>query len=380
MRRRTAIGILVVAVIVVGGLVAFVLSQQRVRDLTSQGDRVNILVLAIDDRAEPRCHLAAVISLAPEQEAGILILPSALRMRFADAELAALIDRYPDISPEAARDAVAAFLGVEIPYHVEIDDRELEGAIDALDGLSIAVEEETPCVETVSSGDGPPYDGATIVEYLRCSEALSRDHGLRAHQRVLAAILSAGLRQDGDQRAAARAIHPRLRTNLSLVDFLDLARIATRAKSETPLTGILPVIEQAVEGRVVLEPRIVETTRLVARLLEGNDFLTPADVRVAVFNGNGARDIAKHTAAFLRARSFPVVYEGNADSFDYERTLIVHFGDGDKARLVATTLPGEKTLRTADAFEPHLSVLRPYIPGGTDVLVVLGRGFEVDDG
>ncbi|UCF09963.1 MAG: LytR C-terminal domain-containing protein, partial [Candidatus Bipolaricaulota bacterium] len=224
--------------------------------------------------------------------------------------------------------------------------------------------------------------GAEVIAYLRCAEADSRGRGLLAQQEVLAGMMRAGMGLPEVARQQARALHLQLRSNLLLGDLFNLAEMARATPRESLQTGILPTLVESVDGEQRVEPHIVQTTRLVARLLRGMNFLVPEDVQVAVFNGNGARDLARRTGDFLRARSFPVVHTGNAERFDYERTFVVHYGDADKARLVADALPDDApvTVLTADRFQAHLRALEGYVPAGTDVLVVVGVGFEVDDG
>jgi len=389
MRRRTVVGIFVIAAVVAGSLSAFLVSQRHVRGLASRGDRVNILVLAADHAVDGEpCTLAAVVSLAPEVEAGVLLMPWDLRLRFPDGQLDALSLRLAADDAELIRSALADFLLVDIPFYVEVDYEALQRAVDTFGPLPVAVQEQVQCTDAVPV---PPVtlefpvstfamEGRQIVSYLRCTAQVSRYRALRAQQEILSAILSIEVGGDASGRAAARALHPLLRTNLSLIDLYDLTEMAAAIPAESVQFGILPASELLLDGAILVEPRIVETTRMVARLLRGEDFLAPADVRVAVFNGNGARDVAKHAGEFLRARSFAVVHEGNAESFDYEHTFIVHFGDADKARLVAAALPGAETILSADRFETHLAALRPHIPERTDALLVLGEGYEDNDG
>jgi LytR cell envelope-related transcriptional attenuator len=63
------------------------------------------------------------------------------------------------------------------------------------------------------------------------------------------------------------------------------------------------------------------------------------DIRVMVLNGCGAEGVAEDVAATLRDAGFDIVGTGNADAFDYDRTLVVdRCGSSEKALKVGKTL------------------------------------------
>ena len=123
--------------------------------------------------------------------------------------------------------------------------------------------------------------------------------------------------------------------------------------------------------------RVREFEALVARMIKGIDVLTPADVKVAVFNGNGVRLMATTTADYLKARDFSVTKIGNAESFGYDRTYVVVLTDEKKAELLNSALPQEAEIVTPSEFEPHYSALKDLVPDGTDLILVAGKGFTV---
>jgi hypothetical protein len=323
-----------------------------------------------------------VVSLAADGNASLLVIPTDLRVRASGGSLDSIEALHASGSMAALADAMASFLGVEILFHVETDFATLVRAVDAFGRLEIHAQEPFDCPE---SGDAwsegrQLLTGDEVVAYLRCAARDSRERGLRAQGEVLSAALRAGMESPSAPREAARSLHPLVRSNLTLGDLFNVAEMVAAMSAERFDAGLLPTRVVRVDDEQVVEPNIVATSRLVARLLRGTEFLVPEDVRIAVFNGNGARDLAQRTGEFLRARSFPVVHTGNAERFDYARTHVVHYGDADKADLVAKALPGAVTVLPADRFEEHLEALADYIPSGTDVIVVVGADFEVDDG
>jgi hypothetical protein len=64
-----------------------------------------------------------------------------------------------------------------------------------------------------------------------------------------------------------------------------------------------------------------------------------ARFRVEVLNGSGRHGVASKVAEYLRDRGLDVVYVGNADSFEHERTLIIdRVGCPERATTVAGIL------------------------------------------
>lgn len=94
----------------------------------------------------------------------------------------------------------------------------------------------------------------------------------------------------------------------------------------------------------------------------------PADdsrIRVEVLNGAGRLGLAERVTGRLREHGFDVVYFGNAQSFDRERS-VVYARDGDtiRARTVADAL-GIGSVESAPRSELHL-----------DATVVLGQDWK----
>ncbi len=85
------------------------------------------------------------------------------------------------------------------------------------------------------------------------------------------------------------------------------------------------------------------------------------DIRVMVLNGCGAEGVAEDVAASLREAGFDIVGTGNADAFDYERTLVV-----DRCGS------SEKALKVGQALECKLVLTQRVNAPNSDVVVVIG--------
>ena len=85
------------------------------------------------------------------------------------------------------------------------------------------------------------------------------------------------------------------------------------------------------------------------------------DIRVMVLNGCGSEGVAEDVAATLRDAGFDIVGTGNADAFDYDRTLVV-----DRCGS------SEKALKVGQALDCRLVLTQRVSAPNSDVVVVIG--------
>jgi LCP family protein required for cell wall assembly len=96
----------------------------------------------------------------------------------------------------------------------------------------------------------------------------------------------------------------------------------------------------------------------------------PASVHVVVENGSGRSGLGKRMADTLRARGYVVDSISNADTFDYDTTVI---REHSKVAGVGEQVRAQIALKTATVTpSPHAPA---SAPGGGDVTVIVGRDF-----
>jgi LytR cell envelope-related transcriptional attenuator len=126
---------------------------------------------------------------------------------------------------------------------------------------------------------------------------------------------------------------------------------ATRPKRGSRLGTLVLVMLTLVVGASLLARYVLRTGR-------------SRPPQVQVLNGAGVADLAQQAARQLRNRGVDVVAIGNADSHDYEETLVlVRRGSKDVARQVRDALGHGTVLEQRD---PSLLV---------DVTVILGSDY-----
>ena len=378
MRKPVLLGLMVV-VVVLAGLVVWYITAQR----GGQSDRplssstvVLIAVQQADDLGETLVA-ASVVQIDRNGALSVASIPPELRVRFpADAEgsrLGTLEDLYRLQGVDVARDAVAGVLNLEIPFSVALSTERLAAMIDAVGS------EADPSGASVDTEEGVATSGEeTVAQWL--SETPGSLAAIDLEQAILLRLVEsvpAGEAVAVGDRLDLWTEDGSLITNLAAADVDLLLGWMASSGPDTIVAGIVPTVPG--ESGVGLEPLAIDTARMVSRLFRGIEFLSPEQIRVAVFNGNGARQLAALTGTYLGARGFDVVRTSNAESFEYERTYIVFLGDETKAAMLHDVLPSDVSVVRPDQFEPHYAALAPYVPVGTDVLVVLGAGFTLDE-
>ena len=91
--------------------------------------------------------------------------------------------------------------------------------------------------------------------------------------------------------------------------------------------------------------------------------------------------VASRTADYLRARDFKVNKVANAETFGYDKTYIIALTDTTKAQILQAALPQstDAVIVSPGKLATHYKALLPYIPDGTDVLLIAGKGFDINE-
>jgi len=385
--RKQVLVIASVALVIVAGAVAwYVLTQRPLGSILEQGERTNLLVIAQDGTGT--AGAMAVLSLSSD-DLVFLLVPTDVRVKADNGGVAPVSSILSEGGPEEGTRTVAELLGIELPFYAAFDRALLEGWIDSFGGVTVPLDEAAiyadgsvePAMRVEMRPGGQALAGREAVAFA-VSPSLAGDVGRLARQAaLLRAVLEQGVRAQstGTLRSGIRADFPSIRTNCTLEDLFQVAEVLHGVPESDVHALSLPTQTVTSDGETVVEPKIVETERIVATSLKGLDLLTPDEVNVAVFNGNGIREMASRTAAYLRARGFAITRIGNADSFDYSPSYIVVLTDEAKAWVVRDALPpNEVRIVFPETFEQSYAALQPYVPVGTDLLLIAGQGMALE--
>jgi len=386
-RRQVLVVAAAALVLAVGAVLWYVFSQSHVSGIVADGARTNVLLIVHDEAAITEGM--ALLSITYDDLA-LFAIPVDLLLKgpAPGGDLVATQEAYARFGGASTAEMAGDLLGVEIPYYVAIDRETLQGWIDTMGETAIDVSETAIYID--QSVDPPlrveiragtqRMNGADAAAF---ATSPAEPGGSRRSDRFLAflsAVLQSGITAPSQREvnASLRDLHPALDTNCESGDVLELANVLRGVSEDRMQAAVVPTQTDVVEGGEWVQPLIVETERLVAAAVKGLDLLTPEDVTIAVFNGNGIRQMASQTAAYLRARGFIVSRIANADSFDYPTSYIIVLSTEAKAWVLSDALISDVQIVFPGTFADHYEALEDFIPAGTDLVFIAGDGMELE--
>ncbi len=386
MRRMGVVAGLVLVAAAVG--LFFLYSQTEVERQLRRGEWVWLLVVGVDGggHGAPQANFIAAAGVSPTGTGAVFTVPGEVHVPYEEG-LFPLAELWDSLGVDGIRERVAGLLELPLERWVVVDFDSFAHVVDVVGGVEVELEERLAYVDRAQDLyiSIPPgrqrLDGERalqLVRYRGYEGPPRNEQDVAGRQERTLHFLHALWRELGDLswgkwREVAEFVVQATSTDLSLWEMVDLARAVREVERER---GQLVSIPFVVEEGVAL-PDFVRVRQLVQAVHRGDDYLTREQVSVALFNGAGVRLLAHRTGVWLAERGFAVSGTGNADRSDYERSYLLSLpGAEDKARMVAGLLPEHVEVELTTGEEWGVDRLED-IPEETDVIMVLGRGFNV---
>jgi LCP family protein required for cell wall assembly len=351
--------------------------------------RVVVLVMGIDERESEqgpwRTDTMILLTIDPvNNTAGMLSIPrdvwvdipdySGIYDRINTAYFRGDADNYPGGGgPALAMKTVRQNFGVPVNYFVTVNFHAFVEVVDRLGCITINVP-QTINDPTYPEADGTGYDpftieagehcmdGETLLKYARTRATYGGDFDRAARQQqVLHAIRKQVLSSNQLPALLAQApeiynsVQDDIRTNLSLTQLVDLARLASRVPDDAICSAVINGeyvdLVTMPNGDQVLIPDKTKVRVLVSDIfsnsghckgaVEGEpaDAVTAEQATVYIVNGTRQEGLATETADKLNAAGINVMSVGNADRQDYEYSIIYDYtGKLNTAQYIAQLL------------------------------------------
>ncbi len=268
------------------------------------------------------------------------------------------IDHYAEVDLLGFFELTSVVGGVEVNLCHAVDDSEYSGAVFPAGEQTISGAE---ALAFVRQRHGVRPDGSAALPRGDLDRIVRQQVFIGG---VLRKMLSEDVLLDlGKQRELVRAASESLTIDRDLV-LLDLAQQMQAVTAGSIEFQTVPVVgnERDEQGRSILRLADEETLRTFFAQLsdepeaapapEAPETVAPSEVPVEVYNGSGTPGLAGDATADLEAVGFPVTETGNADSSDYERTVVRHAeGDEALAATVAAQVPGAVVEAAEDVSE-----------------------------
>ncbi len=361
----------------IGDLPAFVsrqvASQPNAPDVAA-GERVNVLVLGIDRRPNDksdtgpwRTDTMMIATLDPlALTAGVVTIPRDLYVeipgvgenRINTANLYGDLYKYPGGGPALAKKTVEYNLGRQIHYYVLVDFTGFRKAVDALGGIDINVPKAIDDPEYPTENYGVMHvhfnagmqhmNGEQALQYARTRHGDSDFERSRRQIEVLKAVRDRALRPEVLPRLPQliQSLWGAVETDIKLQDVLVLAQVASKVKTENIKTAsidqTMTVEYRTSTGADVLWPDRAKIGQLMDRVIpqekgaaDQAKRVQQEAARIIVLNGTNSAQVAERTAKYLQAQGFQVTAYGNADRFDYSKTVLIDYTGAKDATVAA---------------------------------------------
>jgi len=389
--------------------------EQELPDIEGRKERVNILLLGIDqrdnetDKGPWRTDTMILVSIDPATDSASMlsiprdlwvVIPGYGENRINTAHATGDIRQYPGGGVALAKKTVWYTFGVPVHYYVRINFAGFEKLVDAIGGLTIDVEEpihddkypdENYGTMVVDIPAGIQHmDGKTALQYARSRHGRTDfDRMARQRQVILAArdkVLSLNIplvRLPQMIELAGNSVQ----TDLKLDEMIALAGILGNisrdgfrqgAIDETMSTTVVTpqgaMVQMADWDKVramvdQLFPVSGSTAEPTPSLLSMP--LSSEAARIRLQNGTQVANLAEETAQKLREKDFNVIRYDNADRLDYDQTWITVYVDKPY---------------TVQALAKQLQITPQNIryqfdaKSDVDILVVLGQDYALRNG
>jgi LCP family protein required for cell wall assembly len=306
---------------------------------------------------------------------------------------------YPGGGPALAMKTIEKEFGIRLHYYVKVNFAGFEKIIDHIGGIDIHVESaiNDPLYPDHNYGYDPLYipaghqhfDGQMALKYAR-TRHVDSDYGrMRRQQQVIEAVVRRVLDTGQLDTLIAKApalwqsFQDTVETDMPLEVLVKLAPLARDIKLDNvqkevidqsmtqPLrteNGAAALLLLRDKARPVIDamfnaPPAVDTAQL--EILNG---IATENAGLVIRNGTTTGSIAARTANYLRTQGFRILEYGNADRFDYTRTVIVDY-TGNPYTLQQL----KQLLNLAD---PQIEY--PAIPGSpVDIQLILGTDYQL---
>ncbi len=395
-----------------------------------EDDRINVLLLGIGGAGHDGPELTDTMILASfrpsTNEVGMLSIPRDLVVPIDGYGYRKInnINAFAEMAekgsgPAASVAAVEDLFGQKIHYYVKADFSSFEELIDAVGGIDVYVDRsfvdttyptDDHLVQTISFTEGWAHmDGETALEFSRSrhgnnGEGTDFARAARQQKVLLAAkdkILSSQvLLNPSKLNKMIELVTTNVKTNMTGWEMLKFARFAPNIANDNVSHYVLdssagsPLYASTINGAYVLLPRrddYAELKTIAENIFTEGTTGTIAEApktlektaTVEIKNGTTTIGLAFEASLLLDGAGFEIVTIGNADSKDYEKTIIYDLTKGAKEEELARLkdyLEAEISLTpggwlASDTVEPRVLTLdEPPTASttGIDFLVILG--------
>ncbi len=293
-------------------------------------ERLNILAVGTDSVENyGRADTIFVLSFSPKTKDTILFsIPRDTRVMIPGKGMDKINHAFAYGGVSLLEETIENFLGLSIHHFGVIDFEGFKYIIDALGGIKINVEKDMYYVDqagslTINLHSGEQLlDGQKALDYVRFRYDQMGDLGrIKRQQNLVNAIIDKVMNFD------SMAKIPKIITNLTeyintdmktneIISFAGIMKDIDRENIWVETIQGEPQYIDSVSYLVVQEQEVINRVKY---LIENKN----RGLNIEVLNGNRIPGIANHVARNMKEFGFNVINIDNADSFDYQKTVLI---------------------------------------------------------
>lgn len=284
---------------------------------------------------------------------------------------------------------IEKLLDVNIPFYMAVSHDDFVKLTDMLGGMRVFI--PSPVDETSDDGEiwllpsgAVTLDGDKVSVYLRYRlEDEDETEMTERHQNIVTAFFTTFHEKRGQvfgKKSVFREYSRLIKTNLSdSDDVFRLLSLVSEMDSESIVRQSVTGPVRIVDGERLMFPLnngdfIKEAVKQSTSLLVTNSAVLASRVYVLeIQNGTSVQGLARNTAILFQNASYSVLNAVNADSDDYEKTVIIdHIGNREVASLIGDFI------RCTNIVEEEVSLEAEADTNAADVdfTIILGRDFD----
>ena len=360
-----------------------------VSDALSSNRVINVLYIIEENKMPVSTYV--LIYYPTTRRAAVFDIPGDLGLLLARINRVDRIDRVYDSSRITAyENEIEKLLGIEINFSIVITKENLVSIVDLLEGVEIFIPSPVTHIDDekiilfpsgLSVLDG---DKAGLYATYSLSDEDSEVPVFR-RQRFFIGLLKRQIQMNEilNHPSMAKTYYSFFKTNINQrtlgLLFNEFVHIDTDRTNIQSVTGSL----REVSGQMLIIPLwdgnlIKEIVRQTLGTLtrEIEDHLIEQSLTVEVLNGTAVNGLAGRTAEMLRSFGYDVISISNADSNNYDSTVVIHrTGNEFLVRDFAELIRCKNIRKDISAEEPEETDIQ-NIEYKADITLIIGRNFN----
>ncbi len=282
---------------------------------------------------------------------------------------------------------IEKLVGQSIPFYIVLDLTKFGELTDMLGGMKVFISSPVD----VKNEEGERYllpsgvvslDGDKIQTYLNYEKSDElEDDVIERRQNVLLAFFAALSRNEKiiRDKKSFSAISKRMTSNLDEKEFHRLVSVISQVDSEHLAPQTITGSKRIVDGKTLLFPYydgqlIKDVFKQVSNSLISLDNANVNRTYVLeIQNGTTVQGLARNTMALLQSAGYDILSTGNADSNDYEKTVIInHIGNAEIAKSLGDFIRCSNIVEESVSLDADSTTAASNV----DFTIILGKDFD----